>query len=78
MELAMDIIGWCGTILVVASMLMTSMKKLRLVNIIGSTLSVIFCVYTANVQVAVMNGCLVGINFYRLIQQIRQEKTAEN
>lgn len=62
----MNIVGWCGTILVVASMLMTSMKTLRLVNIIGSALSVIFCIYTANIQMAVMNSCLIGINVYRL------------
>lgn len=66
MDILMNIIGWCGTILVVASMLMTSMKTLRLVNIIGSALSVIFCIYTGNIQMAVMNGCLIGINVFRL------------
>ncbi len=66
MGLLMNIIGWVGTVLVVASMLMTSMKTLRTVNIIGSTLSVIFCIYTGNIQMAVMNSCLIGINFYRL------------
>lgn len=74
MGLMMNIIGWAGTILVVAAMLMTSMKALRTVNIIGSTLSVIFCIYTGDIQMAVMNSCLIGINIYRLCHSRSRRK----
>lgn len=73
----MELIGWLGSLLVVAAMLMTSMAKLRIINIVGSTLSVAYCVVAQNWPMVAMNACLIGINLYRLIQQYRKEKAAQ-
>lgn len=73
----MEIIGYCGTFLVVAAMLMTSMTRLRLVNIVGSFLSVIYCIYSHSMPVALMNACLILINVYRLIDAWRKKKAEQ-
>ena len=42
MKLILELIGYTGSLLVIVSMLMTSVVKLRVINTIGS---VIFCGY---------------------------------
>ena len=73
-QMLIECIGYFGSFLVVISMLMTSVKKLRIVNTIGS---VIFCIYALIIKsypTAFMNMFLVGINIYNLIKLKKKEK----
>lgn len=73
-QIIIEGIGYLGSLLVVVSMLMTSVKKLRIVNSIGS---IIFCGYAFIIKsypTALMNLCLVGINIYNLAKLIKKEQ----
>ncbi len=63
-----EIVGYVGSGLVLISMLMKSVIRLRIINLAGS---VIFSVYALLIQsypTAVMNICLAAINIYYLIR----------
>lgn len=74
-EMIWELIGYLGSALVVVSLLMSSVIKLRIINTIGS---LIFCVYALVIHsypTAVMNGALVAINIYFLAKLINKEKS---
>ena len=63
-----EIFGYIGTILVVVSMLMSSMVKLRIVSTVGSTVSGIYAMINGALPLVLMNGVIVIINIYNLIK----------
>jgi hypothetical protein len=69
MEVVYEIIGYAGTAFVLLSMMMTSVKKLRIFNMCGAVLSAFYAVMTGAMPVFVLNLCLTAINgiqLYRL------------
>lgn len=66
LDLLLELIGYLGSLLVIVSMLMTSVVKLRIINTIGS---VIFCAYAICIHsypTAAMQVCLIIINIINL------------
>ena len=61
--------GYIGTALVVISMLMTSLNKLRIVNICGSIISMIYSIIVKAYPVALLNFCLIIVNMTHLIRR---------
>ena len=62
----LELIGYTGSLLVIVSMLMTSVVKLRIINTVGS---VIFCGYAIAIHsypTAAMQVCLIIINMINL------------
>lgn len=64
----MTIFGYVGTALVLTSMLMTSVMKLRILNTIGSVISGLYAVYTGTWPVVLLNLGLVIINVVQMIR----------
>ena len=65
-EIILELIGYLGSLLVIVSMLMTSVVKLRVINTVGS---VIFCGYALAIHsypTAAMQVCLIIINIINL------------
>lgn len=65
-RLILELIGYTGSLLVIVSMLMTSVVKLRIINTVGS---VIFCGYAIAIHsypTAAMQVCLIIINMINL------------
>ncbi len=65
-SLILELIGYLGSLLVIVSMLMTSVVKLRVINTIGSA---IFCAYALAIHsypTAAMQVCLIVINIVNL------------
>ncbi len=67
-EIIYEIIGYIGTALVLFSMMMTSVVKLRLVNILGSLFSMTYALLAGAYPVALMNAGLIIINLFQLIR----------
>jgi hypothetical protein len=63
-----EIIGYAGTVLVVLSMMMTSVVKLRIVNICGSVLSMTYAFISNTWPIVLMNAALIVINLIQLIR----------
>lgn len=66
-----ELIGYIGSALVLISFLMASVIKLRIINTIGSLISVIYSLIISAYPTALMNAVLVCINIYYLIQYMR-------
>lgn len=70
-----EIIGYLGSALVVASMLMSSVVKLRVINTIGSGIFAAYALMIHSYPTALMNACLVGINVYNLIKLNQKDRS---
>ncbi len=74
MDLYIELFGYLGSVLVVVSMLMTSITRLRLVNTVGNVISLIYALIIASYPLALMNVCLILINLYYLIKLNKAQK----
>lgn len=69
-----EMIGYLGSALVVVSMLMSSVVKLRVINTIGSGIFAAYALMIHSYPTALMNVCLVGINLYNLLKLRQKDK----
>ena len=77
MDIYLEIFGYIGTILVILSMAMRSVKKLRIFNICGSFISMIYAAVCNTLPIAIMNGTLIIINFYHLMRSKHRSRCSE-
>ena len=72
----LEAIGYVGTALVLVSFLMTSVYKLRVINTIGSLISMIYGLLVPVYPTVVLNGALALINIFFLWRHLssRSEK----
>ena len=66
--LALELFGYLGSFLVLISMLMTSVVRLRVINLIGSAIFATYAILIRSYPTALLNGCLVGVNIYQLLR----------
>ncbi len=69
--------GYLGSLLVLVSMLMTSVVRLRIINTIGSVIFTIYAFIIRSYPTALMNFCLVLINLHFLWKMSRMDKEYE-
>lgn len=69
-----EIFGYVGTVLVVVSMLMTSVVKLRIINMAGNIISAIYGLIIGSFPLALMNISLLIINIYNLHKLYKTEQ----
>ena len=80
MNIYLEIFGYIGTVLVIVSMMMKSIDKLRAINIAGGAISMIYSVFVNAWPIVVMNACLISINSYHLVKarlEKREKKSAD-
>lgn len=76
-----EIIGYIGSSLVIISMLMTSMVKLRIINMAGSIIFTVYAFCIKSYPTAIMQICMCIINLvnlYRLLKVKKAEQTPKN
>ena len=78
MNIYLEIFGYIGTALVLSSMLMTSINKLRILNIAGSVVSMFYSVIVNAWPVVFLNAGMITINIIQLIRAYRQKETAKS
>lgn len=74
-KMLIEVFGYIGSAMVVVSMLMTSIVKLRIINTAGSIISGIYAVICGAIPLALMNACLIAINVTGLIKLLKSKKT---
>lgn len=72
--LMIELFGYLGSTLVVVSMLMASVVKLRVINTIGSVISATYAFIIGSFPLALMNICLIVINVYNLIRLLSTKR----
>jgi hypothetical protein len=78
--LALDILGYVASVFVVASLAMTSVLKLRILSLIGSTTFLVYGLLIDSFPVALTNGVIMAINavfLYRLFSHEAQFDVVE-
>ena len=73
MNIYLEMFGYVGTALVLLSMMMTSVVKLRLLNMAGSVISMTYAVLCGAWPVVFLNAGLILINLYRLLHLRRTD-----
>lgn len=73
-ETFIQILGYFSTVLILISFLMTSVVKLRLLNLAGSVIFVVFAFLTGSYPTAIMNIGLCIINIYFLIRLLHAKR----
>src|SRR5512145_2472455 len=68
-----EVIGYLGSILVAISLMMKSLLRLRLINLFGALFFTVYGILLRAYPVAALNGLIVGIDVYYLIQMLRQK-----
>lgn len=69
-----ELVGYLGSVLVVVSMLMSSVVKLRVINTVGSCISGTYALVIHSYPLALMNLCLIVINLYNLAKLLKSEQ----
>lgn len=72
-----ELAGYLGSTLVVISMLMSSVVKLRVINTIGSCISAAYALIIHSYPLALMNICLIIINCYNLAKLLKSKQQYE-
>lgn len=76
MNIYLEVFGYIGTGLVLLSMMMTSVVKLRLINMAGSLISMIYAIICVTWPVVFLNLGLILINGTQLLR-MRKNKNEE-
>lgn len=66
--MVLEIVGYVASVLVAVSLMMSSILKLRLINLVGSLAFTIYGALIGAFPVAVVNALIVCINVYYLLQ----------
>ena len=78
MNIYLEIFGYIGTGLLLLSMAMTKLTMLRIMNISGSVISVIYAVLCNTWPVVFLNLGMIIINVIQLVRLYRNGKQKEN
>lgn len=68
-----ELIGYLGSILVAISLMMRSLLRLRIINLIGALFFTLYGILLGAYPVAFLNGLIVVIDLYYLVQMWRQK-----
>ena len=74
-RIIIEAIGYIGSALVLVSMLMTSVVRLRVINLIGSIIFAGYAIAIASYPTAIMNAALAVINIYHLYRIFNEQKS---
>lgn len=76
MNILLEIFGYIGTAFIIVSMTMKSINKLRIFNLVGSIISIIYSLIIVAWPTVVLNVCLAAINIFHLINSRRKTTAA--
>ena len=70
--LSFEMLGYMASVFVAISLMMRSVTKLRVINLVGAVLFTAYGLVIAAYPVAVVNGFIVLVNIYYLQQTWRE------
>lgn len=69
-----ELVGYLASLLVLISLLMTSVVKLRIINSIGAAIFTVYAIFIKSYPTAAMNFALIVINLYFLWKVLHTKK----
>lgn len=74
-HILLEVFGYIGSFLVVISMMMRSITRLRILNMCGSVISTTYSIIVGAWPIVAMNTAIFSINLYHIIaEKIREKK----
>lgn len=73
MNLWMEILAYCASIIVLISFCIKDVMLLRLMNNIGCVLFIIYSWYYGRIPLVIMNFLVIVINFYYIFKNKKKE-----
>ncbi|MBK7894579.1 MAG: hypothetical protein WAS33_09350 [Candidatus Promineifilaceae bacterium] len=70
--LSFELLGYMASVFVAISLMMRSVTRLRMINLVGAVLFTVYGLVIAAYPVAVVNGFIVFVNLYYLQQTWRE------
>ena len=67
----LEVIGYVASVIVAVSLMMSSLLRLRIVNLVGSTLFAIYGYAIGALPVAAVNGFIAVVNIYFITKMLR-------
>ncbi|MBL8078879.1 MAG: YgjV family protein [Anaerolineales bacterium] len=67
-----ELIGYLGSVLVAISLMMQSVFRLRVINLIGALIFAVYGFLIRAVPIVLLNSLIVGVNVYFLVQMWNQ------
>lgn len=64
-----EILGIIATLFVLAAFMLNDVKQIRIVDLIGAILFVVYGILIHSLSVSLLNGILIIIHLYKLIKQ---------
>lgn len=74
MENFIEYLGYLASFIILVSLVMRSIKRLRFINLLGSLIFAVYGYFIGSIPVVVMNLGIVGINIYYLNQMLRSKE----
>ncbi|MDV6239223.1 hypothetical protein R3J22_06755 [Trueperella bernardiae] len=68
-----EFIGWAGSVLVIVSLMVPSIRRFRVLNLLGSFIATVYNIYFGIWPYAAMNGVIVIIDAYWLWRLTRDD-----
>ncbi len=78
MEQITEIIGYIGTAFVIFSFVMKDMIKLRIINIIGCSVFIIYSVLMESIPLILTNSMIIMVHGFYLWRYIIEQKSLKN
>lgn len=70
----LELVGYAASVLVAISLMMTSVLRLRLINLVGAAGFSLYGLLIGAYPVAVLNGAIVFVNLYHLAVMLRTKE----
>lgn len=70
-ETILEVIGYVASTIVLISFFMSSVRALRLVNLVGATIFTLYALLTHTYPTALMNLCIMVVDLYYLVRLSR-------
>lgn len=69
-----ELIGLVSTLFVLISFLFNDIKLIRVLNMLGSILFVVYGILLGSLSVWILNGCLVFVHLYYILKYLKESK----
>lgn len=70
----LELVGYAASVIVAISLMMSSVLRLRIINLIGSAAFAIYGLLIGAIPVAILNGAIVLVNVYHLVQMLQAKE----
>ena len=72
-----SILGYLATVIVLISFILRGEIKIRIVNLIGAIVFVIYGIMLPDLPVVLLNGCLIAVHIWQFWRMRKESKTAK-